>query len=129
MSSIDRAEAARILGMKEREVYRVIDTDHGPVVVTFDGTESLILEDRIIAINRPKVPDVLRGLAAAPEPEPEPDAEELEIDELSVRHRAALAQAKRTEDAEVEAEEATATPEAKAAKKAPAKKKAATGGR
>jgi hypothetical protein len=123
MSTIDKAEAARILGMKESEVYRVIDTDHGPVAVTKDGTECLILEDRICAINR-DVRDVWRF---QPDEDPAPAAAKapaLEIDEASVVQRAAASEAKRTEDEKADADAAKATPEAeavKAAKKAPAR--------
>lgn len=42
MSTLDKADAARALGMKQNEIHRILDTDAGPVVVTQDGVETLV---------------------------------------------------------------------------------------
>jgi hypothetical protein len=55
-AKLDKATAARLLGMKLSEVRRVIATANGPVIQTHDGTETLVRDPdgvcELVLVNR-----------------------------------------------------------------------------
>jgi hypothetical protein len=86
MSKTDKADAARLLGMKESEVIRVTETEDGLLVDLWNRTRSIILTDGTIAtVGRvvPGVPSYVMPDERPPEPdgEDDPGDEESEVDE------------------------------------------------
>lgn len=72
MSKTDKADAARLLGMKQSEVIRAVDTPDGVLVDLWNGTRSIIQTDGTIATVGRKVPGFPSYVMPDERPEPEP---------------------------------------------------------